>query len=110
MNRSMKASTLIETIVATIIIVLSFMALMAMTVQIRKRALGYGQHADMRACRDSVVTALADGNAVPDVIERNWGTIYVEPDDGTVCVHTRLLSGQSFMIYYFIGNGKNTEN
>lgn len=108
MRSSVKASTLMETVVATLIIVISFMALMTITVQVRKRASGYSQYWEMRSSRDSVVVALTEGADVPVLIERHWGTLMAETDaDGVACIQVQFASGQNYTVYYLLDNGNN---
>lgn len=97
----MKGSSLVETVVATIIIMASFMMLMTMASIVGRRASGYAHYREMCSCRDSVVTAMARGGMPPDGdLIRRWGTLRVEMHDGAAEVMVTLASGQSFTTWY----------
>lgn len=97
-----KGSTLVEAIVATLIIVTSFMGLMALATGIQRRAVGYIYYSEMSECRDSVLTMITKGREIGEIIERSWGTLNIADNNGQVCMTAILKSGQRYTIYYLL--------
>ncbi|MBR4818165.1 MAG: hypothetical protein IKZ72_05945 [Bacteroidales bacterium] len=102
MKKKLKASTLPETLVATIIIVASFLALMTVSAMLSRRATGYGEYVRMRDCRDSVITALTDGRQLEHQMQRDWGTLTLTEEGEEVTIETRLASGRQYLIHYLV--------
>lgn len=100
--KMLKGSTLPETLVATIIIVASFLALMTVSVMLSRRASGYGEYVRMCDCRDSVITELTEGKQVEHLLQRGWGSLKLTKDGDEVIIETRLVSGQQYLIYYLV--------
>ena len=103
-EQMLKGSTLVETLVATLIIVVSFMAFMAIAVQVHRRSAGFTLYMEMRQCRDSVITGMArDGEARDLSLLRPWGTLQTESrGGGEVAVRTKLVSGQTYELIYLV--------
>lgn len=102
MKKRLKASTLPETLVATIIIVASFLALMTVSVMLSRRTTGFREYVRMRECRDSVITALTAGLRPEHQLQREWGTLTLTENGEEVIIETRLVSGQKYLIRYLV--------
>lgn len=98
----MKASTLPETLVATIIIVASFLALMTVSVMLSRRATSFGEYVRMRDCRDSVITALSVGRQLERQLQRDWGTITLTENGEELIIESHLASGRQFLVHYLV--------
>lgn len=98
--KKLKGSTLLETIVATLIIVASFLILTDLATLLLHRTAGYSNYVKMRVCRDSVITDISKGIEFGYPLQSNWGTLELNMNGDEVVVESYLTSGQRFLIYY----------
>lgn len=103
---NLKGSTLVETVVASLIIVITFMILTTVSTLLFRRSTGYRYYVEMRACRDSVISLLVSGQDVPQHVLRSWGSLTLTVDNEEIIIETSLESGHNQQIYYLINANK----
>lgn len=110
MAQNIKASTIAETLIASVIIMVSFSCLLLIFGSLmRKSDLGR-DYIDMRHSRDSIVTAISENGIFGNfTIHKKWGRMKVSPlNSGTglteIEIISVMLNGQSYRQVYLIYN------
>jgi len=112
----LRADTLMETLVAGLIIMSVLLAGFAVFGQIGRNVASYCLYTEMRVCRDSLVATLEAGNSssvAKASFERKWGTLSYERINNDersgdsltvplVKVICRLRTGRNYTLYYDI--------
>lgn len=110
MKRYYKASTLVETILASVIVMVSFaIILMLFGGLMRKTTMGQ-DYAQMRSVRDSIVAVLSENGLPSDMTHyAQWGRIEIkilaaETDFSEIESISLMSNGQTYRQTYLIHN------
>lgn len=110
MMTGFKGSSMVETLVATVIVMSVFMVTVGTVSQVMGKMSGYNGYEDMCRCRDSIVVAAMTSGEIPEtVLRRDWGIMTVASSPcGThprgfeeMCVTVRM-DGYTCRIIYLI--------
>mgnify|MGYP003294950073 CR=1 FL=1 len=110
MKQTIKASTLAETLIASVIIMISFSCILLLFGSLmRKFDLGRS-YIDMKHSRDSIVTAVSENGIYGKItIIKKWGKMNVAPlydNKGLteIEIESEMLNGQKYRQIYLIQN------
>lgn len=112
----MKGGSLIETVVASAIVMTVFMVAMTMMSGLSGKTVDGRMYNEMCRCRDSVIVEMSQRRTLPEsrVYRREWGIMSVESvdtgmsDSGimTVSVSVVMKCGYMSNIYYLLENDR----
>lgn len=110
MKQNVKASTLVETLIASVVIIISFSCFLMISGDLMRKLDIGRDYIDMRHSRDSVVAAISEKGVYGKfTVNKKWGLMKVSPlNDNRVLTEveivSEMLNGQSYRQVYLIYN------